>query len=425
MLKEFSVNFSNFLLSLSDSIDLASTKIASHQMRTAFIAWQIAKEASLPKERIENLFIAALFHDIGALSLEEKIKLHQFEKIDADTHCILGEALFESSQFFVPAKKIVRYHHKAWHLWDTPIDQPDVFDSQTLYFADLIERHINRDQYILHQVDNLVEKSKSISGDDVHKDIVNLFLGISGHEDFWLDLSSPRLYSLLLHSGPLRRAEIEYDNIFSLATLIRNMIDFKSRFTATHSTGVAECAVALSKLFGLTDNEVQQMQIAGYFHDLGKLAIPNSILEKPGKLTKDEFTTIKQHTYFTYSVLSTIGGLDHITEWAAFHHEKLDGSGYPFHISSEKINTGARIMAVADIFTAIAEDRPYRKGMQKEEIQAILKSQVKNNALDKIFVNLLLENFDEVSFRVKEKQLQSLELFETKFSDARPEVTAS
>jgi HD-GYP domain-containing protein (c-di-GMP phosphodiesterase class II) len=105
MLKELSINFGNFLLSLSDSIDLASSQIASHQMRTVFIAWQIAKTASLPKERIENLFNASLFHDIGALSFEYKIKIHKFENIDLDTHCILGEALFESAPLFDPAKK--------------------------------------------------------------------------------------------------------------------------------------------------------------------------------------------------------------------------------------------------------------------------------------------------------------------------------
>lgn len=268
----------------------------------------------------------------------------------------------------------------------------------------------------MHQVDDLSETITAASGDLIHDDVVSLFLGIAGREDFWLDLSSPRLYSILLHSGPFRRAEIGYDNIFSIASLFRNTIDFKSRFTATHSTGVAECAAMLAKIFGLTDAEVKQIQIAGYFHDVGKLAVPNSILEKPAKLTNCEFAVIRQHTYFTYSVLDTIGGLDHIAEWAAFHHEKLDGSGYPFHVSSEKINTGSRIMAVSDIFTAIAEDRPYRKGMERKQIETILKSQVATNALDKKMVNLLIENFEEISSQVKEKQIISREVFEMKFS---------
>lgn len=110
MLKARSVNFGNFLLSFSDAIDIASSQIASHQIRTAFIAWEIAKASGLPKERIENLFIASLFHDIGALSLEEKIKIHNFDGNylagnNLEAHCILGEYLFETCSLFAPAKK--------------------------------------------------------------------------------------------------------------------------------------------------------------------------------------------------------------------------------------------------------------------------------------------------------------------------------
>jgi HD-GYP domain-containing protein (c-di-GMP phosphodiesterase class II) len=417
MLKEFSVNSGNFLLSLSDAIDLASSIIASHQMRTAFIAWQIAKTAAISTERIKNIFLAALFHDIGALSLEEKIKIHKFKEINIDIHCILGEALFESTPLFAPAKKLVRNHHKTWQSWNSTITKAETFDSQVLYIADFLEKSINRNQYILHQVDRLNKLINSSSGNQIHSDIVDLFMQISHREDFWLDLSSPRLYSILLHSGPFRRVEIDYDNIYSIALLFRNTIDFKSRFTATHSTGVAECAVVLSRLFGLTEPEIKQMKIAGYLHDLGKFAIPNSILEKTGKLTKDEFAIIRQHTYFTYSVLNTIGGLDQIAEWAAFHHEKLDGNGYPFHVNADKLDTGARIMTVSDIYTAIAEDRPYRKGMERKKIETILKNQVNQNALDEKIVKLLIDNFGEISTQVKEKQLESREMFESKFSN--------
>jgi len=419
MLNEFSVNLGNFLLSLSDSIDLASSRIASHQMRSAFIAWQIAKAASLPKERIENLYISSLFHDVGALALEEKIKIHDFENVDLDTHCIIGEALFELNPLFTPAKKLVRWHHKPWHLWESTIETSQSFDSQVLNLADYVERHVKRDKYILFQVDGINEKIKAESGNNFHGGVVELFLEISSREDFWLDMSSPRLYSLLSNLGPLRRVEVGTDAISSIASLFRNIIDFKSRFTATHSTGVAECAAVLSRIIGLTENEIKQIEVAGYFHDLGKLAVPNSILEKPDKLTRDEFGVMKQHTYFTYAVLNSIGGLDHIAEWAAFHHEKLDGSGYPFHAGAEKVNTGARIMAVSDIFTALAEDRPYRKGMEREQIIKILKSQVENNALDKNVVNIPINNIEVVSTKVKEKQLASLDVFNMKFANIK------
>jgi len=146
------------------------------------------------------------------------------------------------------------------------------------------------------------------------------------------------------------------------------------------------------------------MELAGYFHDIGKLGVPNAILEKPGKLTKDEFAVMKKHTYFTYTVLTSIGGLDQIAEWAAFHHEKLDGTGYPFHVSGERLNTGARIMAVADIFTALAEDRPYRPGMQREDVVRIIDRMANENAIDRRIVDLLLDNYQDVLVQVKEKQ---------------------
>ena len=416
MLKEFSVNFNNLLLSLSDAIDLANPSIASHQMRTAFITWQLANAAGLPKERIEKLFIASLFHDIGAMSLEEKIEIHNSSIVDEENHCILSEEIFKLSHLFEPSKNIVRHHHKPWRLRDASIQDPDAFDAQLLYLADHIEINIDRNQYILHQVDHLGEMVEKASGGSIHGDIVKLFHEISYREDFWLDLMSPRLYSILLHSGPFQQKMIGYDNIYSVARLFKHTIDFKSRFTATHSTGVAECAVMISKIFGLTDLEIMQMKIAGYFHDIGKLTIPNSILEKNGKLTKEEYAIIRQHTYFTYSVLKTIGGLDHIAEWAAFHHEKLDGTGYPFHVGAGKLSIFSRIMAVSDIFTAISEDRPYRKGMERPQVEKVLISQVENSALDRKIVHLLLDNFEEISSYVKEKQHLSRDVYNMKFS---------
>ncbi len=412
MLKEVSVNLGNFLLSLSDAVDLASPAIASHQLRTAYVAWQMGRATGLSKERIDKLFMAALLHDIGALAPEDKIRLHHFEERNLETHAARGAWLFELTPLLSPASQIVRFHHKSWGKWESPIDAPDVLESQVLVLADLVERLIERNQYVLHQVDRVVARIHSFSGTEIHPDVVDVFNGIAKREDFWLDLTSPRLYSLLLHLGPFRRVEIDLDDISSAALLFRSLIDFRSSFTATHSTGVAESAAILAKAFGLTDNEVSLMRLAGNFHDLGKLAVPNSILNKPGSLTREEFAVMKQHTYFTYTVLNTIGGLDQITEWAAFHHERLDGSGYPFHISADVINTGARIMTVADIFTALAEDRPYRKGMDREEISTILKNQAERGYIDRNIVGLLLENYDEILPHVHEQQTVTRQYYE-------------
>ena len=412
MLKEISINFNNFLLSLSDAIDLASPSISAHQLRTAYIAWQMTKAVKKEEDIIERIFMAALLHDIGALAPEEKVRLHGFKERDLKAHCIRGARLFEVTSLLRPASRLVLYHHKPWNKWDRPIDDSVVFESQVLYLADFLERIVDRERYILHQVDELTKEVHKLSGKLVHKDIVDIFMELSKREDFWLDLASPRLYSLLLHLGPFRKREIQLNELFSISVLFRNIIDFRSVFTATHSTGVAACAAILSKIFGLTETEVALMEIAGNLHDLGKLVVPNYILTKPGKLSKEEYEVIKQHTYFTYTVLGTIDGMDQVTEWAAFHHEKLDGTGYPFHLTGERINSGARIMAVADVFTALAEDRPYKKGLDRKRIQGILVDMSSNGGLDKRIVNLLLENYQEVFLEVKMKQDLSREYYQ-------------
>ena len=172
----------------------------------------------------------------------------------------------------------------------------------------------------------------------------------------------------------------------------------------------------LSRIFGLTEAEIALMEVAGNLHDIGKLAIPNSILEKPGKLTKEEMAVMKSHTYYTYAVINTIGGLQQIAEWAAFHHERFDGSGYPFHCTADELSTGSRILGVADIFTALAEDRPYRKEMSRENIFQIIKQFSDQQLLDSKIVNLLFENHDEISSYVKEKQAMAREFYENQFA---------
>ncbi|UZQ85203.1 HD domain-containing protein [Thermoclostridium stercorarium] len=189
-----------------------------------------------------------------------------------------------------------------------------------------------------------------------------------------------------------------------ISGMYRDLIDFKSPYTATHTTGVAECASKLAEFLGFAELDIRDMKIAGNFHDIGKLLIPNSIIEKPGKLTDREYAIMRCHSYYTYRTLNSVGGLQKIAEWAGYHHERLDGSGYPFRYSGDEIGTGARVMAVADIFTALLEDRPYRKGMETNQIYKTIKSMADNNKLDRKITELLFDNFDAVYTHVREKQ---------------------
>ncbi len=410
------VNLGNLILSLSDAMDLADPLLMLHQQRTGFIVWQMGKAAGFDDQRLEKIFMAALLHDIGAFSLGEKIALIKFEADNVVDHCVRGAVLFQSVPWLRELAKIIRFHHRLWENWDESIELPEVYESQLVCIADYVERKIDRDMYILHQNDDIIAEIMSLSGSMFHPQVVELFMTISVKEEFWLDLVSPRLYSFLLNEGPFRKTQIGLSDIFTISDLFRNIIDFRSRFTSTHSAGVAASASMLANFFGLSPTETMLVEIAGNLHDIGKLAIPDAILNKPGKLTKQEFAVMRSHTYYTYSVIKTIGGLENIAEWAAFHHERLDGSGYPFHCTADELSTGARILMVADIFTALAEDRPYRKGMSKKEICRIIKSFSDKQLMDKRVVGLLFDNLEDIFFHVTEKQAAAKSFYEKQSS---------
>jgi HD-GYP domain-containing protein (c-di-GMP phosphodiesterase class II) len=159
-------------------------------------------------------------------------------------------------------------------------------------------------------------------------------------------------------------------------------------------------------MIGFSEIECRMMSVAGYLHDIGKLAVPSEILEKPARLSNEEFNIMKSHVYHSYRILEAVSGLDIINTWASFHHERMDGKGYPFHIKGGELSLGSRIMAVADVFTAITEDRPYRKGMSGEHALKIIEDMAKNSSLDQSIVGIASTYFrhlDDIRINAQSK----------------------
>lgn len=414
MLQTVSVDLGNLVLAFSDGLDMAFPSLAAHQQRVAFIAWELAKQGNLGRERCENIFIAGLLHDIGALSIEEKKAVHDIDTYDFERHCIRGERLFQLSPWLERAAPLVRNHHLAWSRTEEARDAPAAVDAQILHLADDLERHIDRGVYILNQVERLLDRLQALAGNELNPDIVDLFGELAGREEFWLDLSSPRLYMLLLQKNAFSKIELDMSGIKAFAGLLSMVIDFKSSFTATHSAGVSRSVALLAEIAGMTRTEIDLMEVAGLLHDLGKLVVPNSILEKPAPLSKAEMNIVKQHTYHTFNILNMIPGFQAIAGWAAYHHERLDGKGYPFKLPEGGIDSGARIMAVADLFTAVAEDRPYRKGMKEDDIRKILRDQADLGLRDARITRLLIDNMADIKKSVARAQEAAVNLYRAK-----------
>lgn len=149
------------------------------------------------------------------------------------------------------------------------------------------------------------------------------------------------------------------------------------------------------------------MRVAGYFHDLGKLAVPVGILEKQDKLTRQEWNIMRRHTYYGYHVLQPLRDLRTVNLWGSLHHERLDGRGYPFHISGEELTLGSRVMAVADVFAAISEDRPYRKAMSTKQVIEILDNNASSGGIDQEIKDILKKNYDEINEKRFQEERES------------------
>jgi len=179
------------------------------------------------------------------------------------------------------------------------------------------------------------------------------------------------------------------EEIYSLVKLFAQIVDAKSPYTAAHSVGVANLSKYIAEQLGLDAVTCAKLEIAGLLHDLGKMLVPEKVLKKTTELNHRDLSYMRHHSYISFIILEKIDGMKDLARWAANHHETLDGSGYPFHRTAKDLCTGSRIVMVADIFQALAQNRPYRKAMLIEDIVSYLQKMSRNGKLDKEIVHLI------------------------------------
>ena len=353
--------------------------------------------------------MAGLLHDVGALSLNERLELIEDEPSSAQDHAFRGARLIEGFPPLYDVADIIRYHHIHWDNGEGKAVEGRLvpFLSHIIHLADRIAVLLNPNYDIIGQIADIKIKILEQKSTTFVPELVDAFINISGHEYIWLDIAYKSLLNTLPYIASFDIIELDLDEIINLTNIFASIIDFHSPFTANHSAGVAKTAEKLAELADFSENECKMMLVAGYLHDLGKLAMRNEVLEKPGKLDAKEFNEIRSHTFYTYRLLQAIKEFETINTWASLHHEKLNGKGYPFHLSSKSIPLGSRIMAVADVFTAITENRPYRKGMTKEQVIKVLNNMVDNQSICPYVVSILVENFDLINEVRKHAQLKA------------------
>ncbi len=388
-------NFRELLLCLSNAQDLISPLLDSHQQQVAYLAYRLAEQLGLSAQERKEIFLAALVHDLGALSTNELLSLVEHEPIVAYNHAFKSAALIEGFRPLRPVAKMVKYHHVPWSNGEGLHFNGDSVPlySHLLHLSDRVCAGLRLENNPLSQLPGVLQGINQRSGTTFAPDFVAALNKLSKKEYIWLDLTAHSPVEMLPTQELFDHLSLDIEEVTDFAMLFSRIIDFRSRFTASHSAGVAKVAESLAHLVGFSPIERKMMLIAGYLHDLGKLWIPSEILEKPNSLEPDEFNVMRSHTYYTYVLLGRIKQFDVIRTWAAYHHERLDGKGYPFHIRGDDLPLGARVMAVADVFTAITEDRPYRKGMPMARAVQVLNNMVDNGALDGNVVGMAIDNF--------------------------------
>ena len=403
------------LSSLAKTLDLMSPEVADHCMRVAYLSLRLGEELGLSRPERRDLCIAAALHDIGAFSLGERLDLLAFEEKSPARHALAGNLLLKDVPLFSRAASLVRFHHLPWKQGEGAKENgiPVPRGSHIVHLADRVAVMITRGPAILGQVDSICRTVSSRKGVLFVPGHVEAFLRIAGKEYVWLDIASQTMETALRQGLGDQTVEFDTGALLSLSRMICRIIDFKSEFTATHSSGVAATGEALARLAGFSRRKRRMFEIAAYLHDLGKLAIPSEILEKPGKLTKKEWYVMRTHVYYTHRILSPIKAFEEIAAWGALHQERLNGSGYPFHYTADHLPLGARIMAVADVFTALTEDRPYRKGMDRVAVVRELRKMVSHGDLDGSLVDLLIGQYDEINRLRASAQAEAVEEYET------------
>ena len=374
----------------SYALDCVETELvhvtSRHAKRVAYMSVCVAEQLGICGKDLQDLAVYALLHD-NALTQYIQEELHSNltdmkEMPRIGVHCSIGEENIQGFPFHTDVKNVILYHHEnadGSGPFGKKSEEVPLF-SRIIHLCDLLDQACCRKAFTTETWEWAKDVLKRIRGTMVDEECAKALERIFS-EEYFLSLGG-NFEASLWNKVPRQKQELDFSQIKKLAGFFAKIVDYKSPFTSTHSIGVAERAEKLSRYMGFDEETVQKMYLAGALHDIGKVAVGNEILEKPDRLTDAEFAVMKHHAAYTYNILSEIDDFEEIRDFAAFHHERLDGTGYPFGKDASELNVQERMMACIDIYQALTESRPYKKGMSHERACEILKNMADKGWLD-------------------------------------------
>jgi putative nucleotidyltransferase with HDIG domain len=420
------IRTSEVISALSFALDLTGGQPPGHSVRSCVFGMHVAAEMNLPLDAQGDLYYALLMKDAGCssnaslmhriLGTDDRAGKRDALRIDwtrtgweslqyALSHVKTGAPFLERIRALFDMAKNQKQNAKALHQIrcerGSAIARRIGLSEQTASAIHCLNEHWNgmgepeglrgEEIPLLSRIMNVAQTADifcSAYGNDgpaqavavVRKrsgfwfdpDVANAFCSVAVKQSLWLDVenAAQRVIGLEPRADILSADEASIDNI---CLAFADVIDAKSPFTYRHSTGVADAAVSIARMLSMGESDVTLIRRAALLHDIGKLSVSNTILDKPGSLTGDEWQVVRKHPQYSLEILRRIPSFHHLSEVAASHHEKLDGSGYFRNMSADQLSLPARILTVADVYDGLSAKRPYRDALPLEHVLAIMR----------------------------------------------------
>lgn len=389
------LNFSDIVCSFSYGLDSIEAQVEAinhgHAKRVAVLCYFLGKHAHMSDEQLTELIAMACLHDNA---LTQYLRKEENEKDGQENiakmmkgHCMIGEENIRRLPFSKAVKNAILYHHEEANgkgpFGKTSKDTPVM--AQFIHMADVLDSKFKFDTIDSEKYNAICEYVRQNTGIRFSEYCTELFLEKVEMEEL-KTLQKESLNEYLKNLSEKKEREFSEVEVREICNFWTKIIDYKSSFTKNHSREIAKKAEQLGRYYGFDDEKCLALYVAGTVHDLGKLTTDSNILEKPDKLSAEEFKHIQNHAYQSWIMLKDVRGLEEITLWAVNHHEKLNGEGYPFGKKGEELSFEERMMACIDIYQALTEERPYKKGFSHDKTIEIMRDMAAKNMLDRNIV---------------------------------------
>jgi HD-GYP domain-containing protein (c-di-GMP phosphodiesterase class II) len=354
----------SLIKSIATALDIVEGSLigasTNHGKRIAVLCAKMGKVLGKNPQEITALAICALLHDSALTEYILSERKDGNHDLAMKKHCEIGQRNVDALCFKTNVKDFVLYHHEhadgkgpfGIREGEGPLEAELITIADSIDVAYHLQRLEPEDlPFIRNIVVKETGKHYSKKAAETMLEILDLPALLSLKDNVIKQTASDALLPWTV--------DIQTEIVFGLAGFITRIIDYKSVFTEKHSTQIANRAWFIGKYYRYEPEKLAELYLAASLHDLGKLAVPLDILEKPGKLTDEEFEIIKEHVHLTWELLNDVEGFETVCKWASNHHEKLDGSGYPFGKKAPELDFNSRLLACLDLYQAISEARPY------------------------------------------------------------------